>query len=415
MKSANVLSLPDVFFHVMFCPMSYLRCLLLLAAVAALTLQPAAAQESDRSDDVSFSQLESLAKQGNADAQFELGARYFRGDQGAEKDVSKAVEWINKAAAQQHLPAMTAAGEFCRDGVGTAKDDKKAFEWFRKAAQYGYPRAQQYVSECYDMGVGIEKDETESLKWLLQAAHQDYAPSQAIYAWKLENGVGVPRNTRESAVWYLRSAQNGLVKGMTHLAYMYYIGKGVPLDYRRAEAWYRRAAKSEDPWARNDLAWFLSVCPDNTYHDGEAAVEYARSSLEKIDPKDYQVMDTLAAALARNGKYGEAVQTQLKAMVMFDADKSKLQEPEDRAKLQKELAERLSTYKKQVPFTEAEPKEESGVKPLIEDRILQEEPIYRRRKPKPEQRKDEEDDGSGKPVVISALGISPMANCVKLG
>jgi TPR repeat protein len=245
----------------------------------------------------------------------------------------------------------------------------------------------------------VEKNEKEAVKWIERAAQQDFAPSQAAYAWKLEKGEGIDKNTRAAAGWYLKASQGGLVRAMTHLAYMYYTGTGVPLDYRRAEAWYRRAARSEDPWARNDVAWFLAVCPDENFHDGDAAVDFARDALEKMPQQDYQVVDTLAAALARSGQFGEAVQLQMKAIVMFGKDDAKQQTPEDREKLEKELMDRLEGYKKQTPYVEklAAPPE-SGTKPLVEDRILQEE-IVPRKKPKTTPKSNKPDGRS--PVVIS--------------
>ncbi|WP_166442641.1 tetratricopeptide repeat protein [Phragmitibacter flavus] len=334
-----------------------------------------------RDEPVNPAILEQMAERGNPDAQFELGIRLLGGE-GLEKDEKKAAEWLQKGAAQQHLPSMNALGTLYETGAGLAKDEKKAYEWYLRAAEYGYPLAQQNVSECFERGRGVAQDSKEASKWLARAAHQDFAPAQALYGWKLETGTGIEKDTKEAANWYLKSAQGGLVRAMTRLAYMYYIGKGVPLDYRRAEAWYRRAARSDDPMARNDLAWFLSVCPDDNFHDGDSAVDFARSSLADLKEEDYQVIDTLAAALARSGNYGEAVQTQTKAILAFEKEKTSNKEmsPEDVAKLEQELSERLKTYRGQQPFTEEEPKFEAGTKPLMDDRILEEEHMPRRKK-----------------------------------
>lgn len=378
--------------------MKHLRYLLTGAFFVLMMAAPVGAQLQGGEDDFDPAALRLLAERGNADAQFELGIRYLGGE-GMPKDEKKAAEWLMKAADQEKLEAMNALGTMHEEGVGVPKDEKKAFEWYEKAAKYGFPLAQQNLSQCYEMGRGVEKNQAEANKWLERAAHQEFAPSQAMYAFKLERGLGVDKNTRAAAEWYLKAAQNGLIRAMTHLAYLYYTGTGVPLDYRRAEAWYRRAARSEDPWARNDLAWFLSVCPDENFHDGDTAVEFARNAVEKLSGKQYEMIDTLAAALARTGKFGEAVQLQMKAIVMFDDDKEAEMKPEDRAKLEQELSDRLRLYKKQTPFTEKDPAPESGVKPLIEDRILQEEAVPRRRA-KPAPKKDSSDDPD-KPVVIS--------------
>jgi TPR repeat protein len=369
--------------------------------VAAVFLMLAAASlpaQETRSNTVDIETLKKLAESGNSDAQFELGIRYLGGESIA-KDEKLAAEWLQKAADQHNLAAMNAMGTLSEEGVGMPKDPKKAFEWYEKAAKYGFPLAQQNLAECYHTGKGVEKNEAESVKWIERAAQQDFAPSQAAFAWKLEKGEGIAKNTQLAASWYLKAAQGGLVRAMTHLAYMYYTGSGVPQDFRRAEAWYRRAARSEDPWARNDVAWFLSVCPDDTFHDGDAAVDFARDALERMPTQDYQVVDTLAAALARAGQFGEAVQIQTKAVVMFGEDKSKEQTPEDREKLEKELTARLESYKQQVPYVEKLPTPpEPGTRPLVEDKILQEEIVPRKRPKTPP--KNNKPDGRS-PVVIS--------------
>lgn len=370
-----------------------------LTAVASFLLLTAVApaQEAESFDP---SVLRRLAENGNPDAQFELGIR-FLGGEGVEKDEKKAAEWLQKSADQHNLPAMNALGTLYEEGVGVGKDEKRAFEWYEKAARYGFALAQQNLAECYENGKGVAKNADEAMKWLERAAHQDFPPSQAAYAWKLEKGEGVTKNTKEAAVWYLKAAQAGLVRAMTHMAYLYYTGTGVPLDYRRAEAWYRRAAKSEDAWARNDIAWFLAVCPDENFHDGESAVDFARSALEKMKEEDYQVVDTLAAAHARAGQFGEAVQLQAKAIVLFGRDNDKPYTAEERGKLAKELEDRLESYRKQKAFIEKTPPPEAGTKPLIEDRILQEEVVPRKkRRPAPTD-EEEETKGRRSPVVIS--------------
>ncbi|MFZ4764406.1 MAG: tetratricopeptide repeat protein [Roseimicrobium sp.] len=366
-------------------------------AAALALLVPSLKAQQHPSEPFDVAALEQLAERGNSDAQFELGIRYLGGE-GLPKNEKKAVEWLQKAAEQHSLPAMNALGTLSEEGIGLPKNEKAAVEWYEKAAKYGFPLAQQNLAECYDAGRGVDKNPEEAVKWLERAAHQDFPTAQAAYAWKLERGEGVAKDTKQAATWYLKAAQAGLIRAMTHMAYLYYTGTGVPLDYRRAEAWYRRAARSEDPWARNDLAWFLSVCPDGAFHDGEAAVDFARSALEKLERQDYQVVDTLAAALARDGKFGEAVQLQNKAIGMFTDDKDKEYTPEERAKLDQELQERLARYKTQQAFTEKTPAPEADTKPLVEDRILQEEDVPRR-KPSVKPKDDEEE--ARKPVVIS--------------
>lgn len=359
--------------------------------VFILSGNPITVTAQEEGNPVDIPRLERSAERGDADAQFELGIRLL-GGQGLEKDEMMAAVWLQRAAGQNHLDAMNAMGTLYETGTAVEPDAKQAVAWYRKAADYGHPLAQLNLAECYELGKGVEKDPQQAVEWLRKAAYQDLPGAQALYAWKLESGDSIEKNTKEAAQWYLRAAQNGLVRAMTRLAYLYYTGKGVPLDYYRAEAWYRRAARSDDPMARNDLAWFLSVCPDKNFHDGNAAVDVARSSLASLKEEDYQVVDTLAAALARNGKYGEAVQVQIKAIVMFDEAMKEKKNMSDKAKteLEEELSERLKIYKSQQPYTEAITEPEKGTRPLSGDRILQEE--FRPKKPK--QREADRDSDS---------------------
>ena len=360
---------------------------------------PALAQDEKPQQPFDEEALRQLADRGSADAEFEMGIRYLGGE-GLEKDPAKAATWLQKAADQQHPGAMNAVGTLYEEGIGVAKDEKKAFDWYQKAAKSNFPLAEQNLAECYENGRGVDKNEKESLRWLSKAAHQELPQAQAQYAWRLEHGQGIDKSTHEAAEWYLRAAQQGLVTAMTHLAYMYYTGIGVPLDYRRAEAWYRRAGRSQDPWAHNDLAWFLATCPDESFHDADTAVEFAKSATDKLlDNKRYEVIDTLAAALARSGKFGEAVQTQMKAIVMLSdvsPDKDKELKGEDKVKLEQELAGRLALYRKHQPYTEKDAEPENNAKPLPDDRILQEEMPHR------EKRKGhQENNGDGRGAEIS--------------
>jgi TPR repeat protein len=56
--------------------------------------------------------------------------------------MAKAIEWLQKAAAQQHTEALYDLGIMYRDGEGVTKDTMKAIELFKKAASQGHVKAQ---------------------------------------------------------------------------------------------------------------------------------------------------------------------------------------------------------------------------------------------------------------------------------
>lgn len=61
----------------------------------------------------------------------------------------------------------------------------------------------------------------------------------------------------------------------------------------------------------NQVAWFLATAPHAACRDGERAVELARRAIE-LDTRDRpaDLLDTLAAAHAEVGDFGEAVALQ---------------------------------------------------------------------------------------------------------
>jgi tetratricopeptide (TPR) repeat protein len=80
-------------------------------------------------------------------------------------------------------------------------------------------------------------------------------------------------------------------------------------DYGRATELLREAL-ARDPTlviALNNLAWLQATCPEDEYRNGAEAVGYARRACELTGWKKAYVLDTLAAACAEAGQFGEAV------------------------------------------------------------------------------------------------------------
>lgn len=342
-------------------------------------------------------ELQNWAERGDADAQFELGLRMLTGE-GVKKNEKEGVQWMEKAANQKHLKAQFIMGSLYEDGAGVAKSEEKAFEWYKKSAENGFAAAQQAVSMAYDLGKGVKKDPEKATEWLQKAADQNHPPALTALAAKIEKGVGVAKSPAKAALYYLRAAQKDFVPAMNRLAGMYYAGHGVPLDYRRAGAWYQRAARSDDPWSANNLAWFLATCPDETLLNGEQAVQFASRALRIMDENGedqrHEMLDTKAAALARNGEFLEAVLWQKKALALLPNDKDITEE--ERKSLEAEFQGRLKMYQKQIPYVEPEPKVEGEGAPLPQDTILQDEDLPGGQKPSNKKKQ------KGKGTVVDA-------------
>ena len=79
-----------------------------------------------------FDERKSLAEQGYASAQYNLGVMHANG-KGVRKDYRKAAKWYRKAAEQGYASAQYSLGVMYSQGYGVLKDLSKAKHWIKKA------------------------------------------------------------------------------------------------------------------------------------------------------------------------------------------------------------------------------------------------------------------------------------------
>jgi tetratricopeptide (TPR) repeat protein len=69
----------------------------------------------------------------------------------------------------------------------------------------------------------------------------------------------------------------------------------------------------------NNLAWLLATSADASLRDGKKALELARRANDLVGGTDPVLLDTLAAALAETGQFGDAQSTAQKALALAQA------------------------------------------------------------------------------------------------
>jgi hypothetical protein len=77
---------------------------------------------------------ERAASQGLANAQYQLGRLYERGE-GVPRDDAAAARWHQEAARQGEVAAQTSLGLMYRDGRGVPQDEALAYAWLSLAAE----------------------------------------------------------------------------------------------------------------------------------------------------------------------------------------------------------------------------------------------------------------------------------------
>jgi TPR repeat protein len=149
---------------------------------AGVHFQPATAQTQN------IASLQKQAKEGNADAQYELAKAYL-------------------------------------SGTGVPKDSKQGVDWLRKAANLGNPAAELALAIMYRDGreQNIPKDPKQGLVWLWKSAGQNYAPAEYNLATLYRRGdkeTGVLRKPHDAATWFRKAARQQGLNSQTSLQEM---------------------------------------------------------------------------------------------------------------------------------------------------------------------------------------------------
>lgn len=186
--------------------------------------------------------LQDKAESGNADAQYELGLAYEKGES-VPKNYVEAIKMYHKAAEQGHAEAQFTLGRCYYNGIGVKIDYAEAVKWYRMVADQGYAEAQFNLGICYYNGYGVTKDYAEAVKWYRKAAELGDADAQLNLGACYATGIGIDLNPIEAAKWSRKAAEQGRAGAQFNLGKFYFNGYGVTKDYAEAVKWLHLATE----------------------------------------------------------------------------------------------------------------------------------------------------------------------------
>ncbi len=125
------------------------------------------------------------------------GIAFLNGD-GRGKDIKKAVQLFEKAAAQGHIPSKRELGILFLNGKDVEKDVDRAYELLSEAALSLDPHAMYNLGIMYERGIGIESDDHEALRLFAFAANMGY-PGAEEDADRVESQINENRTKRLKA------------------------------------------------------------------------------------------------------------------------------------------------------------------------------------------------------------------------
>lgn len=126
--------------------------------------------------------LQTKSENGDANAQYSLGACYMRGE-GVPQDVNKAFEYYLMAANQGDKSAQFSVATCYSYGKGTELNKEKALEFYLKSAEQGYDKSQFAVGHFYEYGQGgLDINHDVAIEWYKKAAEQGHRGALKVLA-----------------------------------------------------------------------------------------------------------------------------------------------------------------------------------------------------------------------------------------
>lgn len=207
--------------------------------------------------------LQQAAGNGDADAQYWLGERYYDGGSGFGKDRAAAFMWLEKAAAQGGRGEQSHVGwRYYSNG-----DYDNARRWLQKAADQGDSTAKFYLKKidglqhakrppAPDHSAAPPRDAVAATAELQRRAEAGDARAQYLLSLRYRQGDGVKQDQQEANHWLKRAANNGDADAQYWLGERYYDGwMGIKKDRTAAHVWLDKAAAHGDPDIQFHVGW----------------------------------------------------------------------------------------------------------------------------------------------------------------
>jgi len=198
----------------------------------------------------SWKSLLTRAKQGDAQAEWEVAGRYDDG---------------------------------CKDKAGrilVGRSKRKAAEWYRRAAEHGCAEAQNALGVLLGSGIASVRNRREALMWLRRAFRAgDNSAANNIAITLREGG-----DLRRAVHWFRKTVASGDDGSLIQLGIHLYWGKGIRRNPVAAVRCFRKATKAKNICEadRDDAFFYLGIA----YLEGngvKASVTTARKLLQRAN------------------------------------------------------------------------------------------------------------------------------------
>lgn len=138
--------------------------------------------------------LQQKANDGDPLAEHELGLRFLLG-KGFEKDTSKAIYWIRRAASKNLTAARFNYGVMQNNGIGTEWNPFSAYKNIKFAAKNGMPEGAFLYGIFLTDNLVVSRNYSEAYKWIKKAADDDHKEAKKVLKNFKKMGIKPPADS----------------------------------------------------------------------------------------------------------------------------------------------------------------------------------------------------------------------------
>ena len=158
--------------------------------------------------DEAADQLEQLAEDGDAYAQYIIGTAYRDGGL-LIPNTAKAQKLLERAAEQDLDVAQYALGKLYLSDDADVRDPAKGIYWLKRSADNGNDYAAYRLGKEYLSGKNAQKDAATAAEYLRQAADNGSTYAQYLLGKLALMGEGVPKDMGAAYEWFAAARDNG--------------------------------------------------------------------------------------------------------------------------------------------------------------------------------------------------------------
>ena len=143
---------------------------------------------------------------GEPKAKFELYKLMLEDDPASENS-KEAVEWLKKAAEDNHVEALNVLGVLCYEGDYVEEDEAKAVELLSRAAKTGYPAAKYNLGYIYFYDENL-KDDAKAYEYLKAAADGEYESAYILLSRFYAEGIVAEKDVAKAVELLEKAGDN---------------------------------------------------------------------------------------------------------------------------------------------------------------------------------------------------------------